>query len=824
MVEAVVQDLKYAARGLARNPGLSATMILTLALGIGATTAIFSVVYGVLLRALPYPEPNRLAAIWEVNRRGTYSRLADPNFDDFRDQNHTFQAMAKYRSGTLTVTGTAEPTRTGVAFVTHDFFNVLRVDPVMGRSFTVEDAHPRAAPVLLASYGYWKEYLASTRDLSTVKLRIRDRLYSVVGILPEQFVGFPANADLWVSSELDRESTSRTSHNYLGVGRLRQGPSMTQANTDLAAIAAGIVRQSPEQSDYLMRSAAVVPLQTALTGQVRSPLYVLLGAVGLLLFVACANVANLLLAQASKRAQELALRNALGAGRGRLIRQFITETMLLSGVGGATGILIAVAVLRILLALTPPDLPRVAEVTVSWPALIFTAAVSCLAAVGLGILTALRATSGAPRATLVDGRGGTGTERSQRVGRVIVSAQLAITLAMLTGAGLLGRSLLRVLSVDPGFRTDHVVAMDLQLPEPGDLKPDAVITFRAHQSQLVSGLVERLQAIPGMQQVAAVNAVPMDGGLPDGMFLVVSPQDNPRDFKAFGLLAKQTERRGSADFCAASPKYFQALGIPLVRGRFFDERDGFNAPHVAVISESLARSRWARQDPIGQTIQFGNMDGDLHLLTIVGVAADTHEYGLEQPPRPTVYVNLMQRPRSTFSVVMHTEADANQATAAARAIVRDEAPDTAPRFRTFTQIYSASLGSRRFNLTLVVVFALTALLLAVAGVYGVVSFGVAQRTREIGVRVALGARRVDVLSLILRQGMATTLFGVAIGVAGSFATARTIQALLFEVAPTDPLTFGVVAASLTVVAGLACYIPARRATQVDPMVALRNDR
>jgi len=823
MFESTAQDLKYAARRLARSFGFSATVIVTLALGIGATTAIFSVVYGVLLRPLPFPEPDRLAAIWEVNHRGTFSRLADPNFDDFRDQNHTFQAMAKYTGLVASVAGLAEPTRTGVAFVTRDFFTVLGVHPVMGRSFAPDDAHPGAAPVLLASYRYWKDYLASARDLSTVKLRVQDRIYSVVGILPERFE-FPEKTDLWLPNELDPENTSRTSHNYYGIGRLRNGVSVAQAAADIGAIAERIVRQSPEQNDYLMRGAAVVSLQASQTDRVRTPLYILLGAVGFLLLVACANVANFLLAEASTRARELALRHALGAGRGRLVRQFITETLWLSALSGVVGILIAVGLLRALLALAPQNLPRLAEVAISWPVLVFTAGVSFLSAIGLGTLTAVRATSGAPGAGLVEGgRGSAGARSTQRMGRAIVAGQLAMTLALLTGAGLLGRSLLRVLSVDPGFRTDHVVTMELQLPDPGDLKPDAEAAFRAHRSQFVSGLIQRLHAIPGVQQVAAVNAVPMDGGLPDGMFLLVKPQENPRDFKEYGLLAQQAERRGTADFCAATPEYLQALGIPLIRGRFFDRHDDFDAPHAAVITESLARLRWPGQDPIGQTIQFGNMDGDLHLLTIVGIAGDTHEYGLEEPPRPTLYVNLLQRPRSDFSVVMHTEANASQVTAAARAILHDEAPDVPPRFRTFTEIYSASLGSRRFNLTLVVVFALTGLLLAVAGVYGVVAYGVAQRTREIGVRMALGARSTEVMSLILRQGLTTTLVGVAVGVAGSFATARAIQSLLFGVTPTDPFTFVAVAASLIGVAALACYVPARRAAKVDPIVALRQD-
>jgi putative ABC transport system permease protein len=821
MFNALFQDLRYAARGLRNNAGFSAVAILTLALGIGATTAIFSVVYGVLLLPLPYPQPDRIVAIWEVNHRGTFSRIADPNFDDFRDQSHSFQAMAKYTSGIESVSGASEPTRTGIAAITHDFFNVLRVQPVIGRSFLPDDAHQGAAPVLLASYSYWKRHLGAARDLSPLKLRIRGRIYSVVGILPEAFE-FPAKTDLWVLAELDPENASRTSHNYMAIGRLQAGASVAQANADLSAIAQHIVQQSPEQNEYLLKDAAVILLQASLTGRVRSPLYVLLGAVSFLLLIACANVANLLLSQASARGRELAVRSALGASRGRLVRQFIAETVSLSVFGCAAGVIIAVWVVSGVLAVAPEDLPRLADVQISWPMLVFAGGISFLVAVGLGILTAARATSGEVRATLADGeRGSAGTRRSHRVGRTIVEAQLAMTVVLLVGAGLLGRSLLRVLSVDPGFRTEDIVAMDLQLPAVEDSNPDAETAQKARDSQFLSAFIERLHAIPGAQHVAAANAVPMDGGLPDGMFLLASPQENPKSFEDLAALSRQVERRGTADFCAASPEYFQALGIPLIRGRLFERRDSFNSPHVAVINESLARTRWPNQDPLGQTIQFGNMDGDLHLLTIVGIVGDTHEYALEQPPSPTVYVNLLQRPRRYLSVVMHTGADLRSVMAAARDILHDLAPGVPPRFRTFTQIYSASLGSRRFNLILVLVFALTALLLAVAGVYGVMAYSVAQRTREIGVRIALGARSGDVLGMILGQGLRTTVIGVTIGMAGSVAIARAIQSLLFGVEPTDPLTFVAVVGLLIGVATLACYIPAHRATKVDPMAALR---
>jgi predicted permease len=823
MFHTLMQDLKYAARGLGKNAGFSAMAILTLALGIGATTAILSVVYGVLLRPLPYPEADRIVAIWEVNHQGKFSRLADPNFDDFRDQSRSFQAVAKYADGIESVSGSIEPRRTGVASVTRDFFKVMGVAAVVGRGFAADDAHTGAAPVLLASYDYWKVHLGAARDLSAIKLRIEGRIYSVIGILPEGFE-FPAKTDLWLLAELDPENTSRTSHNFNGIGRLRDGVSVAQANADLSAITQRIVHESAEQNDYLLKDAAVIPLQASLTGQVRSPLFILLGAVSFLLLVACANVANFLLSQASARGRELAIRNALGASRRRLVRQFVTETGLLSAFGCVAGVLIATWLVSGLLALAPDDLPRLADIKISWPVLAFAAGISFLVAFGLGVFTALRATSGELRGKLVEGeRGNAGTQRGQRVGRAIVAAQLATTLVLLVGAGLLGRSLLRVLSVDPGFRTDNILAMDLELPAAENLTPEAEAAQKTHQSEFLSRLIERLHAIPEVQQVAATNAVPMDGGLPDGMFLLMSPEENPKSYKDLYAFYQQVGRRGTADFCAASPEYFQALGIPLIRGRLFEKRDSRDSPHVAVITESLARVRWPHQDPLGQTIQFGNMDSDLHLLTIVGIVGDTHEYGLEQPPRPIVYVNLLQRPRAYLSVVLHADGDLRSVMAAARSILHEEAPNVPPRFRTFTQIYSASLGSRHFNLALVLVFALTALLLAVAGVYGVMAYGVAQRTREIGVRIALGARSQDVLGMILRQGLRTTLIGVAIGVVGSFAITRTIQSLLFGVAPTDPLTFLAVAALLIGIATLACYIPARRATKVDPIVALRYE-
>jgi predicted permease len=527
----------------------------------------------------------------------------------------------------------------------------------------------------------------------------------------------------------------------------------------------------------------------------------------------------LLLAQASVRERELAIRCALGAARGRLVRQFLTESFLLSLAGGGLGVLAARWGVSGLVALAPENLPRLESVSISIPVLAFAFLLSSAVAVGLGAFTAIRATSGDPRKGFAEGgRGPVSSRHGRRVGRAIVAAQIAITLVLVVGAGLLGRSLMKVLQVNPGFRVDKIVTMDVALPWVEDANA------KASQASFFANLIDRLKQIPGVRQVGATSALPLvDGGLPDGMFLLMTQSEVPKTTDAFASLFQQKERIGIADFCVATDGYFQALGIPLIRGRIFDQRDGPDSPHVAVISESLARERWPGQDPIGHTIEFGNMDGDLRLLTIVGIAGDIHEYGLDAPPRPTVYVNLFQRPRPAISLTMLSDADTRLVASTARGILQELNPEIPARFRTFSQVYSASLGSRRFNVLLIGFFAITALLLATAGVFGVMAYSVAQRTREIGVRMALGASSRGVLRMVLGQATATAAVGVVIGIAGAFALTRSMQSELFGVSPTDPPTFAGVALLLILVSLTACYFPARRATKVDPLVALRYE-
>ena len=822
-LQTVPTDARFALRQLAKNPGFSAIAVLTLALGIGVATAIFSVVYGVLLRKLPYPDPDRIVSIFEVTTKGYPSRLADPNFDDFRDQSKSFQAIAKYTDWTSSVSGAAMPSRTTVAAVSPAFLRVLGLAPILGRGFGDSDAKHGAAQTVLVGYGYWKA-MGSPQDLSQSHLKLDGQVYSVIGVLPAGF-RFPHDAELWVPAGLDGESPSRTSHNYSAIARLKDGVTVAQANAEISGIARRIHDASPEKGDYLLADGMATSLQDALTGKARLALLVLLGAVGFLLLVACANVANLLLAQASARQRELAIRSALGAARGRLIRQFLTESLVLALAGGLLGVVGAVGGVRGLIALAPPSLPRLDSVAVSLPVLLFALLLSTAVAAGLGAFTAARATAGNPGADLQGAQGGrasSGSRSGRRAGRIIVAAQVAITLVLLVGAGLFGRSLMKALEVDPGFRVERIVTMDVSLPWTGDPK------VKAWQAGFYASLLERLRGIPGVETVGATSGLPMDGGHPDGQFLLMAPEEVPKTFDELRPFENQRERIGNADFVAATDGYFRALGIPLVRGRMFDGRDSVEssaAPHAALITQSLARERFADRDPIGRTIEFGNMDGDLRLLTIVGVVADTHEYGPDAPPRPAVYVSLFQRPRSEISVTMRVNmnADAMTVSAAARDILRGLDPEIPARFRTLSQVYAASLGSRRFNVILVGFFGATALLLATAGVFGVMAYSVSRRTREIGVRVALGAATRDVLRLVVGEGLRTVLVGAALGLAGALVLTRTISSLLFGVTATDPVAFGSVTLLLLAAALVACYIPARRAARVDPLVALRSE-
>ena len=825
------QDTRYGLRQLRHNPGFTIVAVLTLALGIGANTAIFSVVYGILLRPLPYPKPNEIVSVAEVDSDGQLMRFADPNFEGIRTGNRTLAGLAEFDdAGVETVIGPSGATRVAVSAVSQEFFRVMGVSPIIGRRFGADDQRQGAALVALVSYGYWRQDLNGSPDLSSFALTMAGHAFSVVGVMPPGF-SFPAETEIWFAREaLDGENPSRTSHNALVVGRLRDGVTLAQARSELSAIARRLHQQYKPDID--MTDTSVLSMRTSLTASVRPALLVLLGAVGFLLLVGCANVANLLLARAAARERELAIRVALGASRGRLVRQFLAESLLFALFGGGLGVLLAIWGVGGLLANAPRELPRIENVSVNLPVLAFALGISFLVAVGLGVATALHATGKDPQTALAEGsRGASGSIGTQRLGHSLIAGQVAVTLVLLTGAGLLGRSLLRVLSVDPGFRTQNIITMETEVPgtAPTDIASVIKSLEDSRPASFMSDLFARLREIPGVEDVGGTSNLPLGGGEHGGKFLLLDRQPdfdltNPKDDARLEQLWV-TAPGSEADYCLASGGYFTALGIPLLRGRLFNDHDTASSPHAALISESLAKSVWAHEDPIGRTIEFGNMDGDLRLLTIVGVVGDVRDRSLERPPAPTVYVNFFQRLHAGdhVSVVMRASVSPASVLPAARKIIRAMDPNAAPRFRTFQAVFAASVESREFNVTLVGFFAATALLLAAIGIYGVTMFWVNQRTREFGIRMALGAKKSDVLKMVIRQGLRMALIGVAIGIAGALALTRFLSSLLYDVKSTDPLTFAAVALTLSCVALSACYVPARRATKVDPMVALRYE-
>ncbi|HET6850837.1 MAG TPA: ABC transporter permease [Pyrinomonadaceae bacterium] len=823
-MDTLLKDVRVGVRSLLKRPGFTSIAILTLALGIGASTAIFSVVDGVLLRPLPYPNAEQIVQLREVSARGGRMAFAEPNFVDVRARSHVFEGVAQYSGSLTTVNGGSEPVRALTYSVSADFFNVVGVTPILGRTFSADESRAGGAPVAVVSYGFWQRLLGGKSELSGTTLRLADKSVEVVGVMP-QGLGFPQSAEIWVPREMFPAEISRSAHNWSVIARMRPNVSEEQARAEVSAIGKQLKQENGKDMDAV--DFTLVPQQEYMVGNVRTPLLMILVAVGFLLLVACVNVANLLLAQATTRQRDFAVRAALGATRLRLARQFITENLLLVLAAGALGIVMSFWGVKLLLGLNQQSLPRITEIGVDAQTIAFTLALCLVIATVLGFVPLLRFSVKDLERTLRE----TGTGARGFAGRhlrsFLVVAQMALTLVLMIGAGLLARSFYQLLQIDPGFRTEGAVAMALSLPssrmdekrykqfmqsytrlmEQG-VAPDENVELTAEQERqrrFQNQLLERLASVPGMTASGVISYLPLSGDGPDGNFLI---NNNPA-------------LKGHADYRLASSGYFAALSIPVLRGRMFDASDGPNSPHAAVVSQSLVQKYWPNEDPLGKTIQFGNMDGDLHLLHVVGVVGDVHGDGLDQSPSPTVYGNALQRlPSSSYTVVARGQTDVIPAM---REVVRSLDPQLPVKFRTLDEIFSSSLDRQRFSLVIFGVFGVAALLLAAMGIYGVTSYAVAQRTQEIGIRMALGAQMPDVLKLVLRSAMSLVLIGAVLGLAGAYAATRAMASLLFGVTPTDLLTFVAVPVVLFLVALMASLVPARRATKVDPLVALRYE-
>ena len=810
--EGWVQDLRFGIRQFARSPGFFAIAVATLALGIGATTSIFSVIRGVLLRPLPYPEPDRIVQVWQVNGNSPRNQFSDANFDDVRAATRSFAAFAEVSSmGAISVSGGAEPVRARGAVVSKDFFAALGVRPLRGRLFAPEELVQNGRPAMLVSRAFWEQHLGGSETAVGQTLRFSGQPYTVIGVMPAT-LDYPIGTDVWLARELDEKLPSRTAHNWQAIARLAPGATLGQARAEVSGVARRLKLQYG--SDTQMDDVALVPLHEQIVGRSQGTLVMLLAGSLLLLLIACANVVNLLIARMAARQAEVALRVALGAGRARMVQQCLAESLLLSLTAAAIGMVIALAGVKLLLAIQPGNLPRIQEVHVDWQVLLFAVVVATAAALAMGIVTAWRGMRGDLREALAQSqRTQGGSMSSERVRRSLVVAQVAMAVVLLVATGLFGHSFLRLLAVNPGFASERRLVVDIASSGTMD-----------ERRQLFDELIRRFSALPGVAAVGGANVVPLGGGsTSNGTFLIMSSLDERVEMDQMERMMQDASRTGQAEFRLASDGYFKAMGIPLQRGRVFDDRDAPDAPHVAVISASLARNRWGTENPIGRVIQFGNMDGILTPFTIVGVVGDVREASLASDPKPMFYASYRQRPRTAyrFNFVIATAGDPALVIAAAQRIVREVRPDLPPRFRTIDAIVSGSVADRRFVLSLVGVFGAAALVLAALGIYSVISYLVTQRAREIGIRVALGARSEDVVRMVLRQGVALAAVGIAIGSLTSFAATRAIETMLFGVSATDPVAFGSVIATLAGVAVLASWLPARRAARVEAMEVLR---
>jgi predicted permease len=806
------KDLRFAGRMLRRTPGVTAAAVLALALGIGANSAIFSVVDGVLLRPLPYADSQSLLVLHGnfPNQGMRDMAVSYPEYKDLLEHARTFANVGTYAQGDASLSGEGmvpERIVTGVASAT--FFPTLGVQPILGRNFTKEEEFKGSDQVALLDYGLWQRRYNADPSITAKTILLDGLPYRVIGVLPPGFrIDQPAL--VWVPLSTSLEMTAnRGAHFLITIGRLRAGVTPTQLGEDLAAVARyELDTFGTAYNRAVGWSWSFRPLLDAVVGDVRPALFVLLGAVGFVLLIACANVANLMLARAAARHREMAIRTALGAGRARLVRQLLTESLILSLIGGGLGLLLAVWGVDGIVALSPDALPRAREIGLDGRVLAFTIGVTLMTGLAFGLVPALSASRPDLHDALKDGTRGTSSGRG-RLRKALVVTEVALSLVLLVGTGLMARSFLRLRQVDPGFRADHVLSLRVSLPTPNGPSTDA---DKERYVSYFARAATRLAALPGVEAAGAITLLPFDG------------DSNDNSFDVEGYVPRSPGDKPDNEMREVAGDYFSTLRIPLVRGRLLDSRDVGGAPLVAVINQTMAQRYWPNQDPIGKRIKLHSRSAP-EWRTIVGIVGDVRGFGLDVPARAEMYFPHAQVRRSAgLALVARTTGDpAALATTVRAALGEIDANQPVFAIQPLETLLSASLAQRRLALMLMLIFGGAALLLAAVGIYGVMSYTVAQRTQEIGIRVALGAQPGDVLGMVVRDGMLLVAAGLGLGLGGALGLTRLVSSLLFGVSATDVVTYAVIALILAAVALAATVIPARRATRVDPMLALRVD-
>ena len=802
-MENLIKDVRYGVRTLLRQPGFTLVAIVTLALGIAANTAIFTVVDAVLLRPLPYPEPERLVMAWENHQAlgGPEQEWLSPTgFDDWRTQNNVFEHLSAVGGWGPTLSRQEESQQLVGAVVSHDTFSLLGVPPLLGRAFTESEDQPGAERVVVLSHSLWQRYFNSNPDIAGTTVSLSGQNYTVIGVMPAGFkLPIIPNSELWSTLRPTLNPGCQRGCYVLRVmGRLKPGVTVAGAQAEMVTIAGRLAEQFPETNQNV--SATIVSLHEQTVASLRPAVLLLLVAVGFVLLIACANVANLMLARGVTRRKELAIRAALGAGRGRVIRQLLTETSLLAVAGGALGVLLAFWLVQWLVAIGPQGTPRLDEISIDTRVLGFTIGTTLLTGIIFGLVPALQLSkldlSQSLKETARTSQSGGG-----RLRNALVVAEIALALILLIGGGLLMKSFLLLQRVDPGFNPTQVLTLGFILNRNSYPERPQMVSF-------YSQLLERIETLPGVQSAGLVSTLPLSGNNSDTSFMIE------------GRPAPPPNQEPVAWYSSVTHDYFRTMGIRPIKGRLFTESDNEKAPRVVVIAEALARRYWPDEDPIGKRIG----PAPDNWSEIVGVVSDVKHFGLDVSARPSMYLPASQSPSRGMTLVVKTNGEPSGLIGAVRSEFRSLDHNLAlNNIKPMDQIVSESIAQPRFILLLLGVFAGLALMLAAVGIYGVISYAVTQRTQEFGVRMALGARAFDVLSLVLKRGMVLALLGVALGLAGAFALTRLMTQLLFGVTPTDALTFGAVSVFLLVVALVACYVPARRATKVDPLVALRYE-